>query len=1622
MNNPGENIDVNPQQQQQQRRPPDKCNQYIKPEAKNALFNLRPRQDLCIHRFDEYSLTNGVLLLHNVGSGKTITSITLAINSLDWENGGPETRVILVVHPTGMFDEFMSDIQSNILNIERLPYSIDGRGRRTECITDETSGIRRYTYKKNTDFINRGGNWQAQNNPPQFYIESIQYNELAKYFAKYDESIQKIRTIFENKIVIIDEAHRLFRQFDPCDKSSMLITKYINDNLLAGAKKIIAMTGTPLKNGISDMLSLLKLINIANITNVAPNAPIFTIPAYKQFDITNKETFKNLRKTNKKTIDPRFLSAIKCACVRTATAFCDFLLVNRSDLSVKYPSFTDKYIRDCAKLNEEAGRKGSIFGNFELIKLMIAEATGYGRGTSVSNVWKIDMDLILYYLGLDPNAEANAQANAQPRIGGGRKYNKTRKMRGGINIKSEEEARQLLEIPDDVPKTELKNKAKLQYRKLSLIYHPDKNIGVPGASDKFDKIRSAYDFIVSDKDGSEEKEEEKITYYYSIVVNNVFLTTFVNWSADELRQFKKNMEYILLNTDFKYFSIYDLLVEFAAYNSFDYIDLLTENLEDIKNVTLSEFEDLNKNYENEKEEDYKLFFKTDHEMFNDLYVEKDSIKFIEYSEEDDEEDLKNFYDSNTGEDSDASTPGTEEFKDQDRVGTAEYQSERLKGSQSVGGGKYDNEYNNDYVNLIYGDFPNQIELNSLFNKIKNAKRNNDELNNLLGDIPPNVVQNIKDNSKKIEQLVTEIQPVLTRLTSKFELLIENQNKESNMITQNGGNGLFTAVSTLVVFQGFLSILKEINIDIGDLVKGIISGLLPSVIANFLTSIVNYTLLLPQTIRELIVSGSISDLLDMSNILGFFKKIIFFLPTQVYDSTIEIYNLFKLYIPILSAIPIWKKVILGSIILYGGKISYEWYFYNTSIAALDKKSWFRNLSIKLRESLRKLSKTFSFYSSTPDELGMFNIAEKNNWVRKRNSLKIKLYRDNAFFEFDYDKFVAISKPIVSTITVLMPTLNDTIYNKILNTNLYTIEQIYNQRRLFVDGEFKGYPNRQSLPILSCYDTYQYYAFNQFKNILKELDNNKYIDYINHYIPWYLNKKNLLDTKLLGNLSIDTSYPLSSFKDTTKSIVYFDFNQQKYILNVDQERINEFHLNDQIGDSTFRIYKSVNEITFSCKKFEKILNYLILMKTGYMVDITNNVWTCVPQAHLVQHEVNNENIKNIADIPELYNSVHNITPATTHYFLPFVYSISDEMGLNLFAYFLEKKGYNYKVLHELSSDESQTKKETIKKSYPIINIEGNAELKAMRDKFFLENIVHTLDNKEFEERFGQQLRRDPICVLLHPFKTEGIDAKYNPAIFLLEPALNFGDYEQLCGRVLRSYDGRATYNVKPKKMIYQCLTSSRNSLNKFSDNYSFLKKDLDVLEEDYFSVKNFFNVKDISVIDPYSNYELKNSYLSYYCPSFLNYMVSNLAKRGLAARGAVGAALGGIIGTVTPIGPRIGALIGSIGVGVITSQATPKTNEVQGEAIGARVILKDALVPNTILDYAIYASLENTIYTYKSQVVKEDKNFDSNFITILKKKINDLDRGMQDLVEAIKNASIYFITSLIINFEYSNLFTL
>ena len=110
-------------------------------------------------------------------------------------------------------------------------------------------------------------------------------------------------------------------------------------------------------------------------------------------------------------------------------------------------------------------------------------------------------------------------------------------------------------------------------------------------------------------------------------------------------------------------------------------------------------------------------------------------------------------------------------------------------------------------------------------------------------------------------------------------------------------------------------------------------------------------------------------------------------------------------------------------------------------------------------------------------------------------------------------------------------------------------------------------------------------------------------------------------------------------------------------------------------------------------------------------------------------------------------------------------------------------NYIIKHINEGDAYDYYLKYIKKDTEYISKQdqGGTDLDKQREA------VNTILNPKEEPEWVKNVKEtgDPICILLHPFKTEGIDGKYNPAIFFLDNPRNYGDYNQLCGRVLRTY---------------------------------------------------------------------------------------------------------------------------------------------------------------------------------------------------------------------------------------------
>lgn len=171
--------------------------------------------------------------------------------------------------------------------------------------------------------------------------------------------------------------------------------------------------------------------------------------------------------------------------------------------------------------------------------------------------------------------------------------------------------------------------------------------------------------------------------------------------------------------------------------------------------------------------------------------------------------------------------------------------------------------------------------------------------------------------------------------------------------------------------------------------------------------------------------------------------------------------------------------------------------------------------------------------------------------------------------------------------------------------------------------------------------------------------------------------------------------------------------------------------------------------------------------------------------------------------------------SHYYLPVVYSASDKSGSNLFAAYLESLGLKYILLHS-EFDGTLLKREMdrgIKKSYPLFKNEQLAKFSSKIASSIIDATAETSLNPNDYQEIIDISKESPICVIVHPDMTEGIDLKFNPAIFLMEPPNSYGDYEQLKGRVLRTYS--RPYTSCPLKAVYIMISYNKKELKEIYD---------------------------------------------------------------------------------------------------------------------------------------------------------------------------------------------------------------
>lgn len=210
-------------------------------------FKLKPNQIFLKNYVSNNTPYRSILLFHGTGTGKTCSAVTIAENFKDIYNR--QNKKIIILSPKNVVDNWKNTI-------------FDPNKNQNQCTTDSY-----YKLLKNSDNIKNETRKEIKK-----YYEFIGYRKFSNLISKMlkidiknDQELTykeleyiklKIRTNFNDRVLIIDEVHNIRSDTDSKDilKILKLIVKYSKN------MKLILLSATPMFNSAVEIVTLLNIM------------------------------------------------------------------------------------------------------------------------------------------------------------------------------------------------------------------------------------------------------------------------------------------------------------------------------------------------------------------------------------------------------------------------------------------------------------------------------------------------------------------------------------------------------------------------------------------------------------------------------------------------------------------------------------------------------------------------------------------------------------------------------------------------------------------------------------------------------------------------------------------------------------------------------------------------------------------------------------------------------------------------------------------------------------------------------------------------------------------------------------------------------------------------------------------------------------------------------------------------------------------------------------------------------------------------------------------------------------------------------------------------------------------
>ena len=250
----------------------------------NAEYELAPHQQFVRNFLSSQTPYNSLLLYHGLGTGKTCSAITVAEEARDFiknsrtSNGN---KIIVVASPN-----VQENFRLQLFNEENLnPYS-DAYGwtLKNSCVGNKF--IREITQSNNGKLFKKEEKNVLIRKINRIIDNNYMFKGYEQFYNYFEKKIvisskldtktqqkmfkQKIKKMFSNSVIIIDEAHNLRSENENSEKNDdtqrkkmlkgvTLILERLADN--ADNLKLLLLSATPMYNSPKEIIALLNLMN-----------------------------------------------------------------------------------------------------------------------------------------------------------------------------------------------------------------------------------------------------------------------------------------------------------------------------------------------------------------------------------------------------------------------------------------------------------------------------------------------------------------------------------------------------------------------------------------------------------------------------------------------------------------------------------------------------------------------------------------------------------------------------------------------------------------------------------------------------------------------------------------------------------------------------------------------------------------------------------------------------------------------------------------------------------------------------------------------------------------------------------------------------------------------------------------------------------------------------------------------------------------------------------------------------------------------------------------------------------------------------------------------------------------